>query len=321
MKTRSFQPSVLLKNPYIQSIFASKRLGGRIPDSIQSESQTIILDCNDGIKLSGIYTSQKLKISKGCVIIIHGWEGSSESRYAKGTTKFLFHHGYDIFRLNLRDHGETHHLNKGLFFITMFNEVFQAVLQISKLTNGNPIYIVGYSLGANYALRIARQHQKTPINKLKHILAISPPINPELSTARIDQISLFKYYFLKKWKRSLQKKQHLFPNLYNFNEILSMSSIMSVTEALVKDYSGFTNAKEYFEGYTLLGNALNNVCTPTTIITAADDPIIPVNDFYQLTLNNNIQLIVHKYGGHLGFLEKFLMPPWFDSFMAELFLV
>ena len=317
MEYKPFTPSLLLKNPYVQSILASKRIGGSLPDYIRSASQKIIINCKNGTKLSGIYTSHEKEKNNACVVILHGWEGSIDSRYAKGTLKFLFSNGYDIFRLNLRDHGDSHHLNKGLFFITKFDEIFQAVEQVSKLFKKKAIYIVGFSLGGNFALRIAIRHKKMPINGLKHVIAISPPINPELSTELIDNILLFKYYFLKKWKRSLQKKQQLFPQLYDFKNIFNMSSILEVTEELVDKYSEFKNAKEYFSGYTLLGNIFNEICIPTTVITAADDPIIPVNDFYNLKTNNKFNLIVHKHGGHLGFIENIFKSPWFDSCILQ----
>jgi len=319
MQKITFQPPIYLKNPYVQSILASKRPGGKLSPLIKEVSQNIIIQCKNNVRLMGTLSKQQAETSKPFIILLHGWEGSGASRYAIGTTNYLFQNGFNVFRLNLRDHGDTHHLNKGLFFISFFDEVFDAVSQIAQMANGNPVCIVGFSLGGNFALRIARQQSITPIVGLKHILAISPPVNPELTTKYIDEIPLFKYYFLKKWKRSLQKKQDLFPNLFNFDDVLRLASIRDVTDALVKEYSEFSNTLEYFETYTLIGNALKSINIPTTIVVAADDPIIPINDFYQFPTNPATRLIVHAFGGHLGFNTGFFSSPWFDPFMANLF--
>jgi len=232
----------------------------------------------------------------------------------KSATTYLFQNEYSIFRLNLRDHGDTYHLNEGLFFVTLFDEIFQAIKLISEMVN-TPIYIAGYSLGANFALRIALQHSTTPIKGLKKILAIAPPIHPELSTDRIDQISLFRYYFRKKWLRSLNKKQSLFPHLYNFSDVYQLKTIRNITDALIDKYTNYKDACEYFADYTLLGDALKDISLPTTIITAADDPIIPVKDFYELSLNDNINLLIHQHGGHIGYIEDLYLHSWIDHFL------
>jgi len=314
MNMKSFQPAGILKNPYIQSILASKRPGGLFSKELQSSTQTITLECNNNVKLSGSYSMHPLTCQKGCFLLLHGWEGSSDSRYIRSATQHLFNQHYSIFRLNLRDHGNSYHLNEGLFFVTLFDEVFQAISLIAEQVNA-PIYIAGYSLGGNFALRIALQHSKTPVKGLKKILSINPPIHPELSTDRIDHIPLFRYYFLKKWIQSLKKKQSLFPHLYQLNDIFQLKTIRDVTEALVDKHSNYKNASDYFSRYTLLGDTLKDVTISTTIMTAKDDPIIDVADFYDLCKNEHIHMMIHPYGGHIGYIEGFRLFSWIDHFL------
>jgi hypothetical protein len=310
-----FRPKSILKNAYLQSILASKRPGGKFSNQLEKSTQSMILTCPDNVKLSTYYSLQSSERENGCFILLHGWEGGYDSRYMKSATTYLFKNGYSIFRLNFRDHGNTYHLNEGLFFVTLFDEIFQAIQLISEMVN-TPIYLTGYSLGANFALRIARKHSKTPIKGLKKILAIAPPIYPEISTDRIDQISLFRYYFLKKWLRSLKKKQSLFPHLYEFNDVFKLKTIRAITEVLVAKYTNHKDACDYFSHYTLLGDSLKDISIPTTIITASDDPIIPVKNFYELTLNKNINLIIHQHGGHIGYIENYYLQSWIDPFLS-----
>ena len=153
-------------------------------------------------------------------MLLHGWEGSSNSAYILSTGKFLFKHGYSVFRLNYRDHGDSQHLNPGLFYAVLLDEVFNAVQQVSEYEGELPFYLAGFSMGGNFALRIARKCAESPIDNLSHIISISPVLDPEKSTCAIDDVSLLRKYFRKKWSRSLQKKQQLFPELYDFKDFL-----------------------------------------------------------------------------------------------------
>ena len=51
--------------------------------------------------------------------------------------------------------------------------------------------------------------------------------------------------------------------------------------------------------------------TPTTIITAADDPIVPIVDFFQFyDLTPYLKVYVQPYGGHVGFIDFFPFQHW-----------
>ena len=231
----------------------------------------------------------------------------------------MYNNGFSIFRLNYRDHGNTHHLNPGLFYAVLLDEVFEAVRQISEYESELLFYLAGFSMGGNFALRIARKCAESPIDNLAHVVSVSPVLDPEKSTYAIDDVPLLRRYFLKKWKRSLQKKQACFPDLYDFSEVLALDTITAMTDLMLERYSDYASATDYFRAYAVLGDALADVNIPTTIITAQDDPIIPVEDFYDLKTNSVIDLIIHRYGGHNGFLETISGKAWYERKMLEIF--
>ena len=51
---------------------------------------------------------------------------------------------------------------------------------------------------------------------------------------------------------------------------------------------------------------LHKIAVPTVIITAQDDPFIPVSmfDIPAIRHNPNISTIISRYGGHCGFFQK-----------------
>jgi predicted alpha/beta-fold hydrolase len=251
--------------------------------------------------------------------MLHGWEGSIDSTYMLCSGRSLFNHGYDIFRLNFRDHGRSHHLNQGMFYAVLLEEIKEAVLQIAAQARQMPVYLVGFSLGGNFVLRILRACGASAVARIRHAVAISPALNPKESTRCVDDHPLIRRYFIRKWKRSLQIKAALYPDLYDFTEILKLKTIFAMTEALLERYSDYDSAESYFSDYSVRGDDLAENPLPTTIIVAEDDPIIPVADFYQLNTHANTRLVVHRHGGHNGFLFGWPLKSWYDMEMQRIF--
>ena len=160
---------------------------------------------------------------------------------------------------------------------------------------------------------------ETPITNLCHVVAISPVLDPEKSTARVDQNPLIRRYFLNKWRHSLNIKQKLFPDVYDFTSAMRLKTIRAVTDKMIAEFSDFHSAREYFRGYSLLKDAIKHLAVAATIITAKDDPIIPVDDFYQLVLNEHTNLIIHNFGGHNGFIDGLRLKSWYEEKLANLF--
>ncbi len=315
----SFQPPWYLRSGQIQTILASIPLRAWGRDPVRDSAREIIIQTPQGVRLQGYHSPQNSADSPGLVILLHGWEGSVDSTYIACTAKTLYQHGYDIFRLNFRDHGSSHHLNPGIFYAILLEEVFQAVQQICRMAEEKPVFLVGFSLGGNFALRIARQMRQDPIENLRHVAAISPVLDPEKATARIDGQAMIRRYFIKKWFRSLQIKQDLFPDAYDFAELFHLKTIMAVTERMLAKYSDFKSASEYFNAYSILNDAIDDLPVATTIIAAADDPVIPVEDFYQLKLNHLTKLIIHANGGHNGFIGGISLKSWYEQKLADWF--
>jgi predicted alpha/beta-fold hydrolase len=319
--SNSFRPPLLLRSAHIQTILASSKFRARGNNPMCETAQEMIIETADGIRLLGFYSAQNTGPAKGHVILLHGWEGSVESTYMLRTGKTLFQNGYNIFRLNFRDHGDSQHLNKGIFYAVLLDEVIEGVKQAAGLAGDLPVFLVGFSLGGNFVLRILRKcsDHSHAIENLRHAVSISPVLDPQKSTTRIDQYPIIRSYFLKKWRRSLTKKQLLYPDVYDFNDVFLHETLQAVTDILLSRYSRYASSRDYFKAYSVLGHAIEHITVPTTIITAADDPIIPVEDFPELHLNDITNIAIQPYGGHNGFLKGISLESWYELQMVELF--
>lgn len=267
------------------------------------------------VRLLGYYTPHVTPgASRGLVLTLHGWEGCSHSTYNLLIAHALIEAGYDVFRLNLRDHGPGLHvnpyaLNPGLFLGTLIDETATAVQRVAEMTGDRPFYIVGASMGGSFALRLALRHVQQPISNLQKVIAFNPAINPGAANDAINRQRVFRRYFRRRWLYSLHNKQLLYPQFYNFDPLDNIQSLHAMTDWLVEHYGnhcgGFKNADEYFNAYQVKDDAFAALTVPTTIITAMDDPVIPVDDFFALTSHPLLDVQVHPSGGHVGFVDIF----------------
>lgn len=307
-----FQPHPLARNPHFQTIASSTaRYRGA---AMVAAAREMILKIAGDVRLQGFYSPQPGDQSKGVVLLIHGWLGQANASYNIAIGEYLYQHGYTVFRLNLRDHGETHHLNPGIFRGDLLDETFTATQQIAQLERDRPFHIIGSSLGGNFAARLAWRHSQTPLPNLVQTLAINPPLDPYHTTLKLDSAPTFYLaYFRRKWRRSFKKKQAAFPHLYDFSHAVAARTCMAMTEAFVP-FTPYPSARAYLASYAITPAMMAALQTPLTFITAADDPIVPVSDFLPFrNLTPYLQIYIQPHGGHVGFIDLFPFRRWISQ--------
>ena len=331
----SFNPPIFLRNPVLQTVLSSLKYRNRKLEEFDRVSQETVIDAGNGIRLTGFYSEYKNEFmpddrlisdsmdNQGkLLILLHGWEGSETSAYMIAAGRYFYKKGFSIFRLNMRDHGNSHHLNEGLFYGTLIDEAYGAVKRIvSDSGKGKEIFIAGFSMGGNFALRIARlAGDEMGRGYIKRVIAVNPPLNPGTATANIDRYFVLKKYFMKKWKKSLIKKEECFPDIYSFSRHLNTDSCIELTEKLVREYSEYQDNSEYFSRYTLRKDFFKAIKTSVTVITAEDDPIIEAEDFKEIKEadNSNIDLYIEKHGGHCAYIKNLKFETWLFDKMFEL---
>ncbi|MDX9802311.1 MAG: alpha/beta fold hydrolase, partial [Spirochaetia bacterium] len=285
-------PPFYLKNPILQTVLSSMKIRNRGVTPFDLVSREVLVDAGDGVRLTGFIsahdTSRSAKEAKGLIILLHGWEGSESSAYMAASGRFFYQLGYDIFRLNLRDHGNSHHLNRGPFLGTLIDEAYGAVKRIiAYYGKGGRVFIIGFSMGANFALRIAKLAGDEIVSGVisglpRRIIAVNPPLNPLTATQNIDKYHIIRKYFLKKWKKSLIKKQQAFPDTYNFSRYLDTDNCIDLTRHLVEEYSEYDSMEEYFSRYTRETDFFKSIKMPGAGMTAADEPVINIHEFVEI---------------------------------------
>ncbi|WP_250626073.1 YheT family hydrolase [Pinirhizobacter soli] len=320
-----FNPPWPLRSGHIQTMLSSSGVRSFLLPSaahkVREGAQNVMVEGGPGIRLSGAYTAQGTgRASRGLAVLFHGWEGSVDSTYVLQTGSRLLDEGWDIFRLNFRDHGDSHPLNESLFHSCRIDEVVVAVGEIARRWPSRCMALAGFSLGGNFALRVAMKAPEVGI-PLDYSLAICPIIDPAEGLFSLEKEAPWFYhaYFMQKWRRSLRMKQNAFPNQQYFELAELKQNMRDLTRSLVLRHTDFDSLESYLEGYSVAGDRLRGMTLPATIFTAEDDPVIPVGAFRQLSLPPNIELDIAAHGGHCGFIQGWDMTSFTDDYIAARF--
>jgi predicted alpha/beta-fold hydrolase len=329
VQNAAFTPGLGLRSPHVQSMLNSsairrKTVMKRTAALIAAE-QEWLLDGGDGVRLLGHYSPQTVKRRKDngqrrLAVLFHGWEGSSRSNYILSTSAHLYALGFDVFRLNFRDHGETHHLNKGLFHSCRLDEVIHALQDMQARTGASDWGLAGFSLGGNFTLRVANRAKADGLS-IASAVAICPVIDPANTLNAMEQGPRFYHsYYVRKWTRSLNAKEVAFPGVYDVEAWKQLAGLRERTNFLAVRYAGYETGRAYLDGYSVAGDRLADLSVPSLILTAADDPVIPVSDIRALAGNPALEIHVTDHGGHCGFLKNWKFESWSEEVIADRFM-
>lgn len=319
----AFSPAFGLRNGFMQSLLATKRPAQKLwrqrGIDLTGTPQTL-LTCSGDVRLTGYHNPQPAdRKPRGLVVLIHGWEGCHESNYLYSMACALWQAGYNVFRLNLRDHGGTHHLNEGLFHSARMAEVLDACRVIRTLDKTDPFFVIGFSLGGNFALRVGLRGPGAGLHP-QLCIGVSPAIDPGATLKAIDDgPAVVNRYFLDKWSKTLQAKSQAWPGRYDFRGYLKLKSFVAITEKFVEDFTEYGSLEHYLSQYTLTPPMLMASPSPLALITARDDSVIPPHYFDGLREGGPVRAFLSTdHGGHCGFIENWRMESWAEARVLEL---
>ena len=313
----TFAPRGWLRNPHVQGIVSRlphrKKSVFRDAKAMLAVSRPMLLHASEG-NLLAFHSAQK-KPSKGLVTLIHGWEGSCDSLYLVATASTLFNAGYDVLRINLRDHGESHHLNAELFHSCRDLEVTEAIADAHKRLGSPAMSLIGFSLGGNFALRVALRRPDIA----QQVLAVCPVISPPDTLYALENgPALYRHYFMNRWRASLQRKQIVRPEHFIETDWRLKKTLTELTDHFVREHTDFGALENYLNGYRLNEEKLAKLTVPSHVIIAEDDPVIPAAHWHQLQKPPTLTLTAFAHGGHCGFVTDWAGTGWIEHYLTQL---
>ena len=318
-----YHPPLWLRSPHLQSLIATSPLrrarGALLLRRSGAVSKPYIVDGGEGVRLEGVHSRLPGAAPRGLALLLHGWEGSAESSYMRLTAAHLLQAGFEVFRLNFRDHGDTYHLNQALFHSNRLDEVVNAAVDVANrflAGSSRPMVVAGYSLGGNFALRVALRARAAGL-PLVRAAAVCPLLDPGLTMTRMEQgLPFYIRYFERSWRESLRRKRDSFPQYYDFDDRILKLELRELTRWMVERHTDFDTLDDYFNGYSIAGDRLAAMDVPADLLTAEDDPVIPVGEFHALQLPDTAKIEIARWGGHCGFLESARLDGYAERWVA-----
>jgi predicted alpha/beta-fold hydrolase len=256
---------------------------------------------------------------KGEILIVHGLEGSSLSGYARSMAYAALDRGYSAGRLNLRGCGGTEHLAITSYHAGQTSDVL-AVLRQRRDASGQPLFLAGFSLGGNIALKLAGELGDSAGELLSGVCAISTPIDLAACAAALErpQNIIYQNRFVARLKDRIRRRHLQAPELYTLDHLPKIRTIIDFDNHYTARLFGFGTAANYFRTQSS-NQFLERIRIPALLIQAQDDPLIPfsVYDHPAFARNPHLRLVTPAHGGHVGFISRRRPRFWVDELVLD----
>lgn len=241
------------------------------------------------------------------VVVVHGLEGSTESKYMLGIAEKGLIAGMNVVLMNQRTCGGTDHLAPTLYHSGRSGDVMAVTKHLIDHDRVRRIALCGFSMGGNLVLKAAGEWSNNGPREFCAVAAVCPAMNLAASADALHLPSnrLYEQYFLWKLKARLRKKVRCFPGRYDLSRMHGVKSLRDFDDKVTAFYCGFEGAEDYY-ARSAAANVVDRISVPTYILYAENDPFIRIlpETRRKIAANSNITLVETEDGGHCSFIGK-----------------
>lgn len=300
---RPFTP--IVRNPHLLTVLGNFWPRGYDFASFPVQRRLIRTDPDTQVLVE---TQRPAGTSGGEIVLLHGLEGSGEAGYIRSMAWQALHAGFITHRFHMRTCGGTEHLCKTLYHAGLTSDLRAFLTQLRAAGSDLPIFLIGFSLGGNVALKLAGEEGETDL--IQGVCAISTPIDLEASARRIGERdnALYEKRFVTRMKERLMATGR-----YTAADLAGCNTLWEIDDHITAPSFGFTGAAHYY-GTQSACNFLHAIRVPVALIQAKDDSFIPFEIFSHpaIAANPHLHLITTDHGGHLGFISRRSPRFWVD---------
>lgn len=253
------------------------------------------------------------------MLCLHGLEGSSDAHYMCGLADKAFASGFNVVRLNQRNCGGTETLSAGLYHSGLTADpraVFDELRQRDRLPT---VFIAGYSLGGNLALKLAGEYGDAPPPGLMGVTAVSPVAEVGECIKALERRTnlVYEWNFLRNLRARMRRKDRAWPGRFPVERLREIRTVRMFDDVFTAPHFGFTGAEDYYYQASAM-RVIDRISVPALIVAAKDDPFVPWAPFTdpRIARNPHITVELLTHGGHCAFIAE---PdgPGDDGYWAE----
>jgi predicted alpha/beta-fold hydrolase len=317
---RPFVPPPFLRNGHLQTIVGT--ILPRIFSLPKPETQLIeveaVTSCGASFVLCHCHwQAAEVRSERLTMIIVHGLEGSSSSRYVLGNSARAWAAGCNVVRMNMRSCGDGEEFSPSIYHAGRSEDVAIVMAELARTSLIRSFALVGYSMGGNLVLKLTGELGAAAPAYLKAVVGVSPLMDLAASSAALHepQNLLYESRFLSEVLKRFRHKIELYPDLYTVDGLDKIRTMRQFDEHVVARYGGFAGADDYYSRVAS-SNWAQEIAVPTLILHALDDPFIRMtpDTRAKLLANPRVMLVETRHGGHCAFLS---LEPGDAGFWAE----
>jgi predicted alpha/beta-fold hydrolase len=245
------------------------------------------------------------------LLALHGLEGSSSAHYIRGLLAQARIRGWRALALNFRGcSGDMNRLARS-YHSGETGDLDETVRRARS--EADRIVLAGCSLGGNVLVKWLGEQGASVPKEVKGAAALSVPFDLALSAQTLDGPGFWRWVYRTRFLRSLKRKSlqklRRFPGAADLERVRQSRTLREFDDALTARIHGFAGAEDYY-AQSSSKPYVARVRIPLLLLSAADDPFIPV-DCVPRVENRCVELELSPRGGHLGFVEGPLFRPRF----------
>jgi predicted alpha/beta-fold hydrolase len=254
-------------------------------------------------------------------LLIHGLAGCHDSGYMRRIATKLTVRGVRAFRLDLRGCGAGFGLARLPYHSGRSEDAAAALEAIACRLPQSPTTLIGFSLGANIALKLLGELAGRPCGNLDSAVAVCPPADLAACSRQISRRSnrIYDRHFVSLLLRQVQRQRAAQPEAAGPSWVRRPRSLWEFDNEFTAVICGFGTADNYYRAASS-AQFLAGIRMPTLILASRDDPMIPSQTLETAGLPPSVRLHLSDHGGHLGFVGRAGVDPdrrWMDWRVVE----
>jgi len=294
---KHFRPLPLLSNPHVQTVLGNLLRWTR--DRHPATLRAVALPDGDALALHDA-TPPGWQAGQPIVLLLHGLGGCHQSSYLVRMANRLAGQGLRAVRLDLRGAGAGARLARRFYNAACSDDVRAVLAALHAEQPGSPLYVVGFSLGGNVALKLAGEARATPVAGLAGVAAVGPPIDLARCSVLLTRLPFYDRFYVGHLVRQVRRQAGHFDDLPvpDFPRGLTLRGFDDIFTA---PRWGYADALDYYRQASALP-WLPRIDVPCLVLAARDDPFVAVESFEEAAPGPRTRIELATHGGHLGFL-------------------
>lgn len=298
-----FRPRRFLRGGHVQTI-ASFLLPRQFS---LAESEERLIEVEPGIPVLCRCHWQPDRRTALTVIVLHGLEGSSESKYMLGIAEKGLAAGMNVVRMNQRTCGGTDGLAPTFYHSGRSADIAAVANSLVQQDGVRRFALCGFSMGGNLVLKTAGEWGNSGPPEFAAVAAVCPAMDLAASADALHAPwnRLYEQYFLWQLKARMRRKAEFFPGRYDLLRLQGLQSLRDFDDKVTAFYSGFDGASDYY-ARSAAANVVDKISVLAYILYAANDPFIRVlpETRKKIAANANITFVETEDGGHCSFIGR-----------------